>query len=110
MINMRRMISAGVAVALVTTSITPAFAGWRGSGYDYGYSKHKHRRYYKRDKLDTGDVIGILAVVGLVAAIATSGKSKRRERESGGYQSGPYKRGAINSENDAVDALSLIHI
>jgi hypothetical protein len=110
MITVRKMISAGVAAALIATSVTPAFAGRRGSGYGYGYgySKYRHGRHYKRDRLDTGDVIGILAVVGLVAAIASSGKSKRRAREAGVYNdSGPYKRGAINSENDAVDACAL---
>jgi hypothetical protein len=109
MITVRKMISAGVAAALVATSVTPAFAGSRGYGYGYGGKyKYKHGRHYKRDRLDTGDVIGILAVVGLVAAIASSGKSKRRAREAGVYNdSGPYKRGAINSENDAVDACAL---
>jgi hypothetical protein len=107
MINMRKMISAVAAAALVATSVTPAFAGGRGYGYGYG-GKYKYGRYYKRNRLDTGDVIGILAVVGLVAAIASSGKSKRRAREAGVYnESGPYKRGAINSENDAVDACAL---
>lgn len=106
MMKMRKMISAAAAAALVTTSITPAFAGWGGSGY--GYGKYKYGRHYKRDRLDTGDVIGILAVAGLIAAIATSGKSKRRQREAGVYNdSGPYKRGSINSENDAVDACAL---
>ncbi len=110
MITVRKMISAGLAAALVATSVTPAFAGGRGYGYGngYGYSKYRHGRHYKRDRLDTGDVIGILAVVGLVAAIASSGKSKRRAREAGVYnESGPYKKGAINSENDAVDACAL---
>jgi hypothetical protein len=107
MITLRKMISAVAAAALVATSITPAFAGGRGYGYGYG-GKYKYGRYYKRNRLDTGDVIGILAVVGLVAAIASSGKSKRRAREAGVYnESGPYKRGAINSENDAVDACAL---
>jgi hypothetical protein len=110
MITLRKMISAGVAAALIATSVTPAFAGGRGSGYGkgYGYNKHRYGRHYKRDRLDTGDVIGILAVVGLVAAIASSGKSKRRAREAGVYnESGPYQKGAINSENDAVDACAL---
>ena len=107
MITVRKMISAGLAAALFATSVTPAFAGGRGYGYGYG-GKYKYGRHYKRDRLDTGDVIGILAVVGLVAAIASSGKSKRRAREAGVYnESGPYKKGAINSENDAVDACAL---
>lgn len=107
MISVRKMIATVAAAALVATSITPAFAGGRGYGYGYG-GKYKHGRYYKRNRLDTGDVIGILAVVGLVAAIATSGKSKRRAREAGVYnEDGPYKRGSINSENDAVDACAL---
>ena len=107
MISVRKMIATVAAAALVATSVTPAFAGGRSYGYGYG-GKYKHGRYYKRNRLDTGDVIGILAVVGLVAAIASSGKSKRREREAGVYNdSGPYKRGAINSENDAVDACAL---
>ncbi|MEK6637512.1 MAG: hypothetical protein AABY88_05445 [Pseudomonadota bacterium] len=109
MITMRKMIATGLTAALVATSVTPAFAGGRGYGYNYGYGgKYKHGRYYRHNRLDTGDVIGILAVVGLVAAIATSGKSKRREREAGVYNDkGPYQRGAINSENDAVDACAL---
>ncbi len=110
MITLRKMIATVAAAALVATSVTPAFAGRRGSGYDYDYShsKYKHRRHHKRDRLDTGDVIGILAVVGLIAAIASSSKSKRRQREAGVYnEKGPYQKGAINSENDAVDACAL---
>lgn len=107
MITVRKMIATVAAAALVATSVTPAFAGGRGYGYGYG-GKYKHGRHYKRDRLDTGDVIGILAVVGLVAAIASSGKSKRRAREAGVYnENGPYQKGAINSENDAVDACAL---
>ncbi len=107
MIQLRKMIATVAAAALVATSVTPAFAGGRGYGYGYG-GKYKHGRHYKRDRLDTGDVIGILAVVGLVAAIASSGKSKRRAREAGVYnENGPYQKGAINSENDAVDACAL---
>lgn len=109
MISTRKMISATVAAALVATSVTPAFAG--GRGYGYGYGKYKYGRHYRRDRIDTGDVIGFLAIAGLVAAIATSGKSKRRARDAGvsdrDYDSGPYKRGSINSENDAVDACAL---
>jgi hypothetical protein len=111
MITLRKMIATVAAAALVATSVTPAFAGGRGYGYGYGYGyggKYKHGRHYKRDRLDTGDVIGILAVVGLVAAIASSGKSKRRAREAGVYnENGPYQKGAINSENEAVDACAL---
>jgi hypothetical protein len=106
MVKLRKTIATAVAAALVATSVTPAAAGWGG----YGYSKYKYKygRYKKRDGLDTGDVIGILAIAGLVAAIATSGKAKRREREAGVYNDrGPYKRGSINSENDAVDACAL---
>ena len=107
MIQLRKMIATVATAALVATSVTPAFAGGRGYGYGYG-GKYKHGRHYKRDRLDTGDVIGILAVVGLVAAIASSGKSKRRQREAGVYnEDGPYQKGAINSENDAVDACAL---
>ncbi len=107
MIQLRKMIATVAAAALVATSVTPAFAGGRGYGYGYG-GKYKHGRHYKRDRLDTGDVIGILAVVGLVAAIASSGKSKRRAREAGVYnEDGPYQKGSINSENDAVDACAL---
>jgi hypothetical protein len=108
MINMRKMISTTVMAALVATSVTPAFAKRHHSGYD-DYGRHYgHGRHYKRDRLDTGEVIGLLAVVGLIAAIATSSKSKRRAREAGVYNdSGPYKKGAINSENDAVDACAL---
>jgi hypothetical protein len=109
MITVRKMISAGVATALIVTSVTPAFArrhdrGY-GHGYDYGHGYGRHHRGH--DDLDTGDVIGILAVVGLVAAIASSGKAKRRAREAGGYDSGPYQKGAITSENEAVDACAL---
>ena len=111
MMKMRKMIATSVAAALVVITVTPATAGWGGYGYSYGKYKYKNKyRYgrYKRDGLDTGDVIGILAIAGLVAAIATSGKSKRREREAGVYNDrGPYKRGSINSENDAVDACAL---
>lgn len=107
MAKMRNIISTIAAAALVATSVTPAFAGWGG----YGYGKYKYGRYHKRRGLDTGDVVGILAIGALVAAVATSGKSKRRARDAGiddrDYDRGPYRRGAINSENDAVDACAL---
>lgn len=103
---MRKIILTVAASAFALTSVTPAFAGWGG----YGYSKYKYGRYHKRRGLDTGDVIGILAIGAFVAAVATSGKSKRRARDQGiddrDYERGPYRRGAINSETDAVDACA----
>jgi hypothetical protein len=116
--TMRKMIAAVVAVAMVGTSITPAFAGNRGFGYNgskfrsgkfYG-DRYYGRRYDKRDRFDAGDAIGIIAVVGIIAAIASASSSKKRARDAGiddrTYDRGPYQKGAINSENDAVDACA----
>jgi hypothetical protein len=106
----RKIMATAVAVAVVGTSITPAFAGGRGyDGSRYGYGGH-YGRYYKRDRFDAGDAIGIIAVVGIIAAIASASSSKKRARDAGvddrTYDRGPYQKGAINSENDAVDACA----
>ena len=106
--TVRRMIFASVAATLIAGSITPAIADHRGGR---GYGNYRH---HDRDRLDAGEVIGIVAVVGLIAAIASSGsKAKRRAREgregvdNRDYDSGPYQKGAISSENEAVDACAL---
>lgn len=117
--TMRTLTAAVVALAMVGTSITPAFAGDRGfgrNGFNYRSGKFYGnrfygRRFYRRDRFDAGDAIGIIAVVGIIAAIASASSSRRRDREAGvdnrTYDRGPYKKGAINSENDAVDACAL---
>jgi hypothetical protein len=108
MSNIRKAVSVIVAAALASTSVTPAFAGNGGgfsSGYGWGggYGKgYRHRHYRHRDRVDAGDVIGAVAVIGIIAAIASS--ASKNKRKSGGL--GGSARGNIVSEEAAVDACA----
>jgi hypothetical protein len=94
-----------VAIALLATSVTPAYAGWGGGGW--GHGRHHD------DHIDAGDVIAGIFIIGAIAAIA--GGSKKRNRDRGypqdqgndGLERGATQnRGKIASENEAVDACA----
>ena len=107
MVPIRKLMSGIASVAILVTSTSPAFArhGNYGYGYGNGYGgygwRHRHR-----DRVDAGDVIAGVAIVGILAAVLSSSAKKKRERETGqnGY---PEQRGNINSEDAAVDACVI---
>jgi hypothetical protein len=124
MAKLRILMTSVVGVALIGGSITPAFArhgdgwgnGWGGGGY-------RHRRH---DRVDAGDVIAGIFVIGVIAAIASSAsKSKKRTEDSRANSDEDWRRdkdrsnsddrstnderataGKINSEDAAVDACA----
>jgi hypothetical protein len=96
----RSVTAAALAATMLATSVTPALAqgypggGYSNRGYD-GYGRN-HRRH---DRIGAGEVIGGLAILGVIAAIASSG-SKRNRSYDDSY------RGGINTENAAADACA----
>jgi hypothetical protein len=123
----RKMMLGAAGVALLASSIAPAYAGPRwGGGWGGGWG---HRR--DRDRVDAGDVLAGILIIGTIAAIASgSGEKKRRREEerrrerdeewqrnrdtpngesnnsessNGDYQRGPSQ---ITSEDDAVNACA----
>lgn len=84
--GMRRLLGLVSAAAMMSAGIAPAAArdhgrhGWGSPGYGWGgYRPHRHYRH--GGGLDAGDVIGIAALIGAVAVIA-SAASKERERSA----------------------------
>jgi hypothetical protein len=133
---MRKLTAAGVVVALLGTTATPAMAGGYGSisigsgygnvGYGLGYGRGwGGRRHHHRDRVDTGDVIGAIAVIGVIAAIASAAnKAKgttRRDRDDDRYPERSDRRddrrddrgtdsrrlSNIANEDQAVDACAI---
>ncbi len=111
----------GVAVisALLMSAATPASAGIFGgvsvgSGYDgwrgddgYGHG----RRHHGRDRVSAGDVIGAVAIIGVIAAIASASKraTNRSDTNSSDDRSrnDTYRtRSNISTENDAANACA----
>jgi hypothetical protein len=101
--TLRSVTGTAIAAAVLATSVTPAMAqgfpgGFPGGGYghdDYG------RRHHDRG-ISAGDVIVGVAVIGVLAAIASAAsKSNTRNRDYNDRY-----RGNINSENEAADACS----
>jgi hypothetical protein len=104
--KMVRSVTALVATTMLATSVTPAMAqgfpggfpgggyGNSGRGWNDGYRRHRDRG------VSAGDVIAGVAIIGVIAAIASAAsKSKNR----GGDDS---YRGNINSEDQAADACA----
>lgn len=82
---MRRLLGLVSAAAMVGASVAPAAArdhgrnGWGAPGYGWGgYRPHRHYRH--RDGLDAGDVIGIAALIGAVAVIASAASKDKDHR------------------------------
>lgn len=81
-VGMRRLLGLVSATAMVSAGIAPAAArdhgrhGWGSPGYGWGgYRPHRHYRH--RGGLDAGDVIGIAALIGAVAVIASAAGKER---------------------------------
>jgi hypothetical protein len=92
--KMMRSVTALVATAMIATSVTPAMAqGFPGGGFgDRGYRRHHDRG------ISAGDVIAGVAIIGVLAAIASAASGSKNR--NGGY------RGNINSEDQAADACA----
>jgi hypothetical protein len=60
----------------------PASAGVSHSVIDPGaINAQNHRRWYRRDRVDAGDVIGGLLVLGTIAAVASAATKASRDRQ-----------------------------
>jgi hypothetical protein len=71
-----RLVGAAVLASSLVGAIAPAEA--------------RHRRHWHRDRVDAGDVIAGIFLIGAIAAIADSaGKAKQRERRDPDYRSDP---------------------
>jgi hypothetical protein len=106
-----KLAGAAVLSASVVTAIVPAEA--------------RHRRYHHRDRVDGGDILAGIVLIGAIAAIAGSGK-KDRDRDQrnddvrydpdyrgedyraapDAPQSGQWVPGGNSAETRAVDACS----
>jgi hypothetical protein len=107
----RSVTAAALAATMLATSAAPAMAqsypggypgggygnSWGGGGYGGGYG---HRRHHNR--IGAGDVIAGVAILGVIAAIASSGSKNRR----GDDRYGDRYRGGIQDENAAADACA----
>ena len=98
--KMVRSVTALVATTMLATSVTPALA----QGYPGGYGNYGGRygdRHHDRG-VSAGDVIAGVAVIGVIAAIASAaGKSSRDRGYNNGY------RGDIRTEGQAADACTV---
>jgi hypothetical protein len=102
----RSVTAAALAAAMLATSVTPAMAqgypgGYPGGGYGNGWGRGDggYRQHRRHNGVSAGDVIAGVAILGVIAAIASSG-SKRNRGNNDGY------RGGINDENQAADACA----
>ncbi len=103
----RSVMTAGLAAAMLATSVTPAMAQGVYGGFGYGNQGYGNQGYgnrgYDRGRhhnrgVSAGDVIAGVAIIGVLAAIVGSAsKSNNRNRD---YQ------GSINSEDQAADACA----
>jgi len=94
------------AIALLAGSVVPAAAqgwghgGWGGPGGGWG-----HRPHYRDRGLNAGDVIGIAALIGAVAVIASSASKSNKERgTSTEPRDYPETRGSIEDDGYAPPA------
>ena len=83
-INKSRFAAALASAAALSLSATPALAqdwGWGGGGWG-----HHHR-----DRVDAGDVIAGILIIGGIAAIASAASKSKRNRRDDDYR-GDYPR------------------
>jgi hypothetical protein len=71
-----KLVGSVAGAALLMTSAGPAAAqGWRGGGWGGGWGPPRYRHYDRGS--DAGAIIGAVAVVGIIAAIASASANKR---------------------------------
>lgn len=94
MTTLRSVTASAIAAAVLATSVTPAMAqSYRGDGYrNPGQQWGGYRRDRNRGP-NAGQVVGAIALVGIIAAIASASKNNRNQ-------------GGIGSEDAAVDACA----
>lgn len=90
----RKMTTGFVATAMLFGSTAPALA----RDYDRGWGHGHHRWRHHHDRVDAGDVIAGIAVVGILAAILSSSSKKKHDTRR--------SDGNITSEDAAVDACA----
>jgi len=96
----RSVTVAVLATTMLATSVTPAMAqGFPGGGFGNRGFDNFGRNHRRNDRIGAGEVIGGLAILGVIAAIATSGNRRNR-----GFDDS--YRGGINTENAAADACA----
>ena len=106
--KMRWAIGITGAVALLAGSVVPAAAqgwgpgGWRPGGHGGGWG---HRPHYRDRGLNAGDVIGIAALIGAVAVIASSAsKDRKQTRSAPDPRDYPDTRGSVEEEGYPPEA------
>jgi hypothetical protein len=106
--KMVRSVTALVATTMLATSVTPAMAqgfpgGFPGGGYgNSGRGWNDGYRRQHRDRgVSAGDVIAGVAIIGVIAAIASAASSSKNRNRDRGYE------GNINSEDQAADACAI---
>lgn len=78
---MRKITSAAAAAAVVLTSIGLSVPSAEARGrYGYGGGGYGGWGYRHRDRIDAGDVIGGLLIIGTIAAIASAASKDSRDR------------------------------
>ena len=100
--TVRSVITAGLATAMLATSVTPAMAQGFPGNYGYGNQGYGNRGYDRGRRhnrgVSAGDVIAGVAIIGIIAAIAgAASKSNNRTRGN---------EGNINTEDQAADACA----
>ena len=100
--TVRSVITAGLATAMLATSVTPAMAQGFPGNYGYGNQGYGNRGYDRGRRhnrgVSAGDVIAGVAIIGIIAAIAgAASKSNNRTRSN---------EGNINTEDQAADACA----
>ncbi len=85
MTTLRSVTASAIAAAVLATSVTPAMAqGYRGDGYrNPGQQWGGYRRDRNRGP-NAGQVVGAIALVGIIAAIASASKNNRNHGGIGG--------------------------
>ena len=101
---------AGTPLAAADATASAQRSIYAKTGYDEASQRaDNHRRWRYRDRVDAGDVIAGIAIIGGIAAIASAvDKSKRRDRyDDRRYPDRDYQRRTSSSDIDrAVDSCS----
>lgn len=88
------MSAAPLAAVEIPASSGPAAVAAGGVFDADGVNAQNHRRWYRRDRVDAGDVIGAVVVLGTIAAIASAAsKASQRDRGYRYPQRYPYPDG-----------------
>ena len=84
-----RLAAVLASAAALSLSATPAFAQDWGHGWGDGWGHHRHR-----DRVDVGDVLTGILIIGGIAAIASAASSHKRDRRDDDRPEYPRERSA----------------